>query len=95
MANWYKRSRNSEHNWDQFCIELLALLKSGNAWFATVGETMSGFFRKRRSVTLVQEADVTYTDGLKGNVESDLAMPDVKVRTLHSSRTVALRAVFA
>ena len=58
MANWYKRSRNSEHNWDQFCIELLALLKSGNAWFTTVSETMSGFFRKRRSVTLVQEADV-------------------------------------
>jgi peptidoglycan/xylan/chitin deacetylase (PgdA/CDA1 family) len=47
--NWHDRSLAPERLWDLPYRDLLQDLKSRGAWFATAGETVS-WFRKRRSV---------------------------------------------
>jgi hypothetical protein len=46
--NWHTRSLSPERNWDEFYIELLKILKTKNVWFATAGQAVN-WFKKRRS----------------------------------------------
>lgn len=56
-VNWHDRSIAPERCWDDFYVGLLDELKRGGAWFATAGEAVA-WFRKRRTVTF---------DGLSGD----------------------------
>ena len=47
-VNWHDRSISPERCWDDFYVELVRNLKSKGAWFATAGDVVS-WFRKRRS----------------------------------------------
>ncbi len=47
--NWHTRSLSPERNWDDFYMELLRLLEAENVWFASAGQAVE-WFRKRRSV---------------------------------------------
>lgn len=49
-VNWHDRSIAPERCWDDFYVDLLSELKRGGAWFATAGEAVA-WFRKRRAVT--------------------------------------------
>lgn len=46
--NWHTRSLSPERNWDDFYLELLKILKAENVWFATAGQAVN-WFKKRRS----------------------------------------------
>jgi hypothetical protein len=60
-VNWHDRSLAPERLWDKPYRDLVQDLKSRGAWFATAGEAVS-WFRKRRSV--VFERDSAQTDGM-------------------------------
>ena len=47
-VNWHDRSIAPERLWDQTYCELLVALRERGAWFATAGQAVS-WFRKRRS----------------------------------------------
>ena len=47
-VNWHDRSVAPERLWDQSYRELLSELKTKGAWFATAGQVVS-WFRKRRA----------------------------------------------
>lgn len=49
-VNWHDRSIAPERCWDDFYVGLLDDLKRGGAWFATAGEAVA-WFRKRRTAT--------------------------------------------
>lgn len=56
-VNWHDRSIAPERCWGDFYVGLLDELKRGGAWFATAGETVA-WFRKRRAATFdVSSAD--------------------------------------
>ncbi|MGA8753590.1 hypothetical protein [Candidatus Deferrimicrobium sp.] len=46
--NWHDRSLAPERNWDTLYLGLLDTLRAGNTWFATGGEAVS-WFEKRRA----------------------------------------------
>jgi len=46
--NWHDRSLAPERNWDTLYLGLLDTLRGGNVWFATAGEAVS-WFEKRRA----------------------------------------------
>lgn len=46
--NWHDRSLAPERNWDALYLRLLKALREGNTWFATSGEAVS-WFEKRRA----------------------------------------------
>jgi peptidoglycan/xylan/chitin deacetylase (PgdA/CDA1 family) len=47
--NWHDRSLSPERNWDAAYLALLGMLREGNTWFATAGEAI-GWYEKRRAV---------------------------------------------
>jgi hypothetical protein len=51
-TNWHDRSLAPERLWGEFYLWLLDELKRQGAWFATAGEAVA-WFRKRRSVSFV------------------------------------------
>jgi len=51
--NWHDRSLSPERMWDQAYREVLRELKKRNPWFATAGDAVA-WFRKRRSATFVK-----------------------------------------
>jgi len=49
-VNWHDRSIAPERCWDDFYVDTIKELERESAWFATAGEVVS-WFRKRRSAT--------------------------------------------
>jgi hypothetical protein len=49
-VNWHDRSVAPERLWGDFYVQLLEKLKNRGAWFATAGQTVA-WFRKRRSAS--------------------------------------------
>ncbi|HEY6010432.1 MAG TPA: hypothetical protein VIX18_03095 [Nitrospirota bacterium] len=79
--NWHTRSLNPERNWDEFYLELLGMLEQDAVWFATAGQAV-GWFRKRRSVR-IDDVEVTETGSLRVRLSSDRhdnSLPPVTVR---------------
>jgi hypothetical protein len=65
--------------WDGAYVQLLSELKAKNAWFATAGQAV-GWFRKRRAVRF---ENVTWVDGkvrVETAAESGDALPGLKLR---------------
>ena len=82
-VNWHDRSLAPERLWDGAYRDLLAECRAAGAWFATAGETVA-WFQKRRSARFVPAEDgrITITngrgqDGLPGLcVRKHLPKPD-------------------
>jgi hypothetical protein len=62
--NWHDRSISPERCWDDFYADMIGELESEGAWFATSGEVVS-WFRKRRAITFdhITSGPCTPNDG--------------------------------
>jgi hypothetical protein len=78
-VNWHDRSIAPERLWDGFYLKLLEELKSKEAWFATAGEVVS-WFRKRRSAAV--EATIVDQGKIRITASTGLAdkLPGLRVR---------------
>ena len=81
-VNWHDRSIAPERCWDAFYVDLIRELKNRGAWFATAGQTVA-WFRKRRAVVL-EGGELQAFD----NCESD-RLPPLQLRR-HSVAHVPL-----
>ncbi len=82
--NWHDRSVAPERLWGEYYRDLVEDLKSRGAWFATAGQTVS-WFRKRRSV--VFESDCVEPGAVRANVPPDSRdnLPGLRLR-IHKAR---------
>ena len=82
--NWHDRSVAPERLWDEHYRDLVQDLKSRGAWFATAGQAIS-WFRKRRSV--VFETDCIEPDAVRAKVAPDHCdnLPGLRLR-IHKAR---------
>ena len=76
---WHDRSHAPERFWGDFYIKLVRELKSFGAWFATAGQVV-GWFQKRRAVRFERTADNT---GVR-------AMSEFETKELTSSLTLRI-----
>lgn len=83
-VNWHDRSLAPERLWYASYRDLVQDLKSRGAWFATAGEAVAWFY-KRRSV--VFETDGTGPDGVRAKVTGghDDGLPGLRLR-IHKGR---------
>ena len=77
--NWHDRSLAPERLWDLPYRDLLQDLKSRGAWFATAGETVS-WFQKRRSV--IFESSRKSFDEVRREISTnqDRSVPELRLR---------------
>jgi hypothetical protein len=77
--NWHDRSLAPERAWDACYRDLVQDMKSRGAWFATAGQAIS-WFRKRRSV--VFEPDCTEPEDRRAKVSHDRGdnLPSLQLR---------------
>jgi hypothetical protein len=82
--NWHDRSLAPERLWDTCYLEMVQDLKRRNAWFATAGQAVS-WFRKRRAATF--EMDGTEPGAVRANVAVDRGenLPGLRLR-IHPAR---------
>jgi hypothetical protein len=82
--NWHDRSIAPERLWDACYRDLVQDLKSRGAWFATAGQAVS-WFRKRRSV--VFETDCGEQEGVHARVAGNHGdnLPSLRLR-VHKTR---------
>jgi hypothetical protein len=78
-VNWHDRSLAPERLWDGCYRELIQDMKSRGAWFATAGEVVS-WFRKRRSAAFV--TDPVEPSAVRVNVAYDQrsGLPGLRLR---------------
>ena len=78
--NWHDRSLAPERLWDACYRDLVQDMKDRGAWFATAGQAIS-WFRKRRSV--VFEMDCVETDGSRPRTSDDSSdsLPSLLLRS--------------
>jgi hypothetical protein len=83
-TNWHDRSLAPERLWDACYRDLIQDLKNRGAWFATTGQAIS-WFQKRRSV--VFEMDCIETDAMRTKASSDRRenLPGLQLR-IHKAR---------
>lgn len=79
-VNWHDRSVAPERQWDGCYCGLVQELKSRGAWFATAGQAVS-WFRKRRAVAF--ETDSDRPDALRARIVGDHGadLPGLRMRT--------------
>ena len=77
--NWHDRSIAPDRLWKEFYRGLIEDLKSRGAWFATAGQAVS-WFRKRRSV--VFDSDCGGPDAVHAKVAGDHGdgLPGLRLR---------------
>ena len=78
--NWHDRSLAPERRWDSSYRELIEQMKSRGAWFATAGQAVS-WFRKRRSA--VFESEQIAPGGVRARVAGYFGenIPGLRLRT--------------
>ncbi len=80
-VNWHDRSLFPERQWGKCYSRLLNDLKARGAWFATTGQAVD-WFRKRRSVVMgpiIPSPDFPSNDGING--PENYPLPGVQMRT--------------
>jgi len=82
--NWHDRSLSPERLWGQCYRDLLQELKSQGVWFATAGQAVS-WFRKRRSAGFEMGCMESGVAGAKLSADHD-DLPGLRLR-LHRGRT--------
>jgi len=84
--NWHHRSVGAERLWDDFYIKFLEELKRGNVWFATAGDAVK-WFSKRRAVFFKKVEFTRNSLKLKlGGFESG-QQPDLSLRIHRPGKT--------
>jgi hypothetical protein len=78
-VNWHDRSLAPERLWDTSYRDLVQDLKSRGAWFATAGEAVS-WFRKRRSVVFETDCKEPYGVRAKATAGYDDGLPGLRLR---------------
>ena len=86
---WHDRSHGPERFWDDFYIRLVETLKSTDAWFATAGQAVS-WFRKRREVRF-ERADDAQSTRVRLRYEGAAIHPPLRL-VLHSQMDRGARA---
>lgn len=78
---WHDRSHAPERFWGDFYIRLVEVLKSSDVWFATAGQAV-GWFRKRRGVRFER---LGISNGLRvcSGIENEEALPRMRLRMYH------------
>ena len=84
MINWHDRSLAPERLWDVSYRELLQDLKTRGAWFATAGQAV-GWFQKRRSAIYETKAEATQTGCARVPAEYGDDLPGLQLRR-HSAQ---------
>jgi hypothetical protein len=89
--SWHDRSLAPERLWDACYRDLIQELRNRGAWFATAGQAVS-WFRKRRSV--VFEADCVEPDTLcaRVSIEDMGDLPGLRIRTHNPPGTCRIGA---
>jgi hypothetical protein len=92
-VNWHDRSLAPERLWGACYRDLVQDLKRRGAWFATAGQTVS-WFRKRRSI--VFESNGNEPAGVRARVAADRrdALPGLRLR-IHKARESGRVAAYA
>ncbi len=82
--NWHDRSIAPERLWGDFYVRLIEELKSSGAWFATAGQAVA-WFRKRRSASF--DAVRPGSPGARATLPADArdGLPGLRLR-IHQSR---------
>ena len=85
-VNWHDRSLAPERLWDEPYRNLLANMKNRKAWFATAGQAVA-WFRKRRSATF--EVDPADPETVRVRIPSEQAdnLPALRIRTYKKRST--------
>jgi hypothetical protein len=83
-VNWHDRSIAPERGWGDFYVDLVQTLRSRGGWFATAGEAVS-WFRKRRSATF--EGTGCESDALpvKNTVDAGGRLPELHLRVYNAA----------
>lgn len=84
-VNWHQRSLGPERNWDDFYMEVLKIFKNENVWFATAGQAVN-WFRKRRSVQFNEVRFSGNSVEVKLNAGVDNNSPLLMLRIHHPRR---------
>jgi hypothetical protein len=79
-TNWHDRSIAPERLWGSCYRDLVQDLKGHGVWFATVGQAIS-WFRKRRSATFEMESTVSGAVRAKVAPEHGNNLPGLRLRT--------------
>jgi hypothetical protein len=82
--NWHDRSVAPERLWDTSYRALIEDLKTRGAWFATAGQAVA-WFRKRRSVVFDKDEIEPDTLRAKAMAGSDDGLPSLRLR-MHEAR---------
>jgi len=77
--NWHDRSLAPERLWDACYRDLLQELKNRGAWFATAGQAVS-WFRKRRSVVFEADSMERSTPRLRRKSDPQENLPGLRLR---------------
>jgi hypothetical protein len=75
-VNWHDRSIAPERLWGDFYLQLIDELKNNGAWFATAGEAVA-WFRKRRSVSFENTSWETNAPNANGKITLGIGGHDV------------------
>jgi hypothetical protein len=89
--NWHDRSLAPERLWDSSYRDLIDLMKSRGAWFATAGQAVT-WFRKRRSVVFETEQVQLGAVRAKIGVPSAEKIPGLRLRTYKADSAAAKTA---
>jgi len=79
-VNWHDRSLAPERLWDAPYRNLLASMKNRGAWFATAGQAVS-WFRKRRSATFEMDPVNPETVYVRLPTQQADSLPTLRLRT--------------
>jgi hypothetical protein len=88
-VNWHDRSLVPERLWDAPYRDLIAGMESRGAWFATAGQAVA-WFRKRRGVTF--ETDAANPSNVRVSVPAGHAekLPGLRLRTYNTDSESAI-----
>jgi hypothetical protein len=90
-VNWHDRSLAPERQWGQSYGELLQELKSRGAWFATAGQAVA-WFRKRRSAAFAE--DRAESGCVRVNFEDSDGLPGLQLR-VHKAQARSAESDFS
>jgi len=79
---WHDRSHGPERFWGDFYIDLVGVLKSSDAWFATAAQAVN-WFRKRRGVRF-ERSGIAGVVGTSASSDEDGALPPLRLRVYRS-----------
>jgi len=80
VINWHQRSLGPERLWGDFYVRLLEEIKKYNVWFATAGQVVK-WFDKRRSISFDNMHLTSNRLNLKLNGPADDSLPHLVLRS--------------